>query len=94
MSKENINLNITALLTKKQIDICSESLNKTSTAYISIFAGRIADTGRDPINFIKYALEKFKEFKNIEILWEITREVYNVYQAANCGCDIITVTPL
>ena len=93
LSKENINLNITAILTKEQIDICYESLNNNSRAYISIFAGRIADTGRDPIKFINYALDKFKDFRNIEVLWASTREVYNIYQALDCNCHIITVTP-
>jgi len=93
LSKENINLNITAILTKEQIDICCDSLNNNSRAYISIFAGRIADTGRDPIKFINYALDKFKDFRNIEVLWASTREVYNIYQALDCNCHIITVTP-
>ena len=93
LAKEKINLNITAILTKEQIDICKKSLLKDSKAYISIFAGRIADTGRDPIPFIKYAINLFKEYKNVEILWASTREVFNIYEAARCGCHIITVSP-
>ena len=93
LTKEKINLNITAILTKKQIDNCLESLSVLSKAYISIFAGRIADTGRDPVEYISYALDKFRDHKNVEILWASTREVYNIYQAAFCGCNIITVTP-
>ena len=93
LTSENINLNITALLTKEQIDICLESLNIYSKAYISIFAGRIADTGRDPIEYIQYALEKFNKYKDVQILWASTREVFNIYQAVICNCDIITVTP-
>ena len=88
-----LNINITAVLTKEQIDICQKSLLLDSNAYISIFSGRIADTGRDPIPFIEYALKKFENYKNVEILWASTREVFNIYQAANCGCNIITVTP-
>ena len=93
LAKENINLNITALLTKEQIEICLNCLEISSKAYISIFAGRIADTGRDPVDYIDYALKKFKSHNDVEILWASTREVYNIYQAANCGCHIITVTP-
>jgi len=93
LAKEKINLNITAILTKEQIDICKKSLLIDSKAYISIFAGRIADTGRDPIPFIKYAINLFKEYKNVEILWASTREVFNIYEAARCGCHIITVSP-
>ena len=93
LCKDNIKLNITAVLTKEQIDICAESLEINSTAYISIFSGRIADTGRDPIPFIKYAIQKFSNYKNVEILWASTREVFNIYQAASCNTDIITITP-
>ncbi len=93
LTNEGINLNITAVLSKRQIDICYESLNINSRSYISIFAGRIADTGRDPVEYISYAIEKFRSYKEVEILWASTREVFNIYQAANCGCHIITVTP-
>jgi len=93
LAKENINLNITAILTEEQIEICLNSLLKTSKAYISIFAGRIADTGINPVKYIDYALNKFKFHNQVKVLWASTREVYNIYQAANCGCHIITVTP-
>lgn len=93
LSNKKINLNITAGLSKEQIDICYDCLNINSTAYISIFAGRIADTGRDPIPFMKYAVEKFSKHKNVEILWASTREVLNIYQAAECDTDIVTITP-
>lgn len=93
LCKNKIKLNITAVLSKEQIDICQESLEINSTAYISIFAGRIADTGRDPIPFMKYAVKKFSNHKNVEILWASTREVLNIYQAASCNTDIITITP-
>ena len=60
---------------------------------ISVFAGRIADTGRDPTNYIKQAIKKFKSFKKAEILWASTREVYNIVEANKLGCHIITVSP-
>lgn len=93
LCKDNIKLNITAVLSKEQIDMCAESLEINSTAYISIFAGRIADTGRDPVPFIKYAIQKFSNYKNVEILWASTREVLNIYQAASCNTHIITISP-
>ena len=93
LCKENIKLNITAVLSNEQIDMCAKSLEMNATAYISIFAGRIADTGRDPIPFMEYAIQKFSNYKNVEILWASTREVFNIYQAASCNTDIITITP-
>ena len=91
---ENISINITAVLTYEQIKHCVDLLDENSKAYISIFAGRIADTGIDPIPFFTYALKLLdNRFKDVELIWASTREVYNIYQASSCGCHIITVTP-
>ena len=94
---KGIAINITALLSSKQIKECIDLLEKNSQnkVYISIFAGRIADTGRDPIPIFKKfkkILEK-RNLKNVKILWASTREVFNVYQAIKAGCDIITLNP-
>ena len=94
---KGIAINITALLSSKQIKECINLLEKNSLnkVYISIFAGRIADTGRDPVPIIKKfkkVIEK-KKLKNVKILWASTREVFNVYQAIKAGCDIITLNP-
>jgi transaldolase len=67
-------------------------LNKNSNTILSIFAGRIADSGRDPKNLIKKSVKICKNFKKIKILWASTREPYNIIEALNCGCHIITVS--
>ncbi len=66
-------------------------MGKDSHVIISIFAGRIADTGVDPIDLVKESVELAKEYKNVEILWASCRELYNIFQAENSGCHIITV---
>ncbi len=93
--KAEIKVNITAILSYKQIDECIKILSPNSKVYLSIFAGRIADTGRDPVSYFEYSSKKIlgNNLANVETLWASTREVYNVYQAARCGCDIITVSP-
>ena len=84
-------LNITAVFTEKQIEDIFKIIDKTKQTIISIFAGRIADTGRNPIKFIKLAVNKKKKNKKVMILWASTREVYNYYEAKKVGCDIITM---
>lgn len=91
LSNEKIKLNITAIFTKSQVDTVFKSLNKKTPAIVSIFAGRIADTGRDPNNIIKYASKLFKKNLKHKILWASTREVLNIFQAEKAGADIITV---
>lgn len=91
LSENDIKLNITAVFTKKQVLNINKIIECCDTDHIiSIFAGRIADTGRDPSEIVKYASRRCKP--NIQILWASTREVYNIYQAEKLGCDIITVT--
>lgn len=92
LSDENVKLNITAIMTRDQIDGVYNSLNKNTQSFVSIFAGRIADTGVEPEAIIKYAVDINKNF-NSEIIWASTREVLNIFQCAKLGCDIITVTP-
>lgn len=86
-------VNITAVMSYRQIDTLAEVLPISSVAYISIFAGRIADTGVDPVDVIKYAVSVFSSHRDVKILWASTREVYNVYQALSSGCHIITAPP-
>lgn len=92
LNNQSVKLNITAVFSQRQIknisDIFKDSRNEN---IISIFAGRIADTGLDPIKFIKFGLDCTKE-NNIKILWASPREVLNIYQAEQSNCDIITVT--
>ena len=68
-------------------------INKKSKTIISIFAGRMADVGKNPIPIIKESVRLTKKMKNVEILWASTREAYNYTQAKQCGCSIITMPP-
>ena len=89
--EENVKLNITAIFTYKQVKDVMSLLNKDSEAIISIFAGRIADAGVDPIGIMKEAIELSREYPKVEILWASCRELYSIIEANNIGCDIITV---
>jgi len=94
LSSQGVKLNITAITTNKQVFDILPSLYLTKGAYISIFAGRIADTGVDPIPVMKLALKLINNFgnDNIELIWASPREVLNVVQANEIGCHIITCT--
>lgn len=89
--EEKVKLNITAIFTYKQVKDVMSLLNKDSEAIISIFAGRIADAGVDPIGIMKEAIELAKDYQKVEILWASCRELYSIIEANNIGCDIITV---
>ena len=89
----NIKLNITAVYTSGQTRQILKNLNKKSKVIISIFAGRAADVGKDPIPEFKKSIKYSKKFKNVEILWASVREPYNYLQAKQLGCHIITVPP-
>ena len=91
LSYEKIKLNITAIFTKSQVDVVHKSLAKNTPAIISIFAGRIADTGKDPSKIIMYASKLFRRNLKHKILWASTREIININQAEKSGADIITV---
>jgi transaldolase len=90
---EGVKLNITAITHFNQVKNLLPFLNKKTPTILSIFAGRIADTGVDPVIHIQKSLNFVKKFKNIKILWASPREVLNIYQAEKIGCHIITVTP-
>ena len=89
--KENIKINVTAVFTDNQIDELIPYIDSKTEVILSIFAGRIADTGIDPKPIVKNAIQKVS--KNVKVLWASPREVFNIYEADNCGCHIITVTP-
>ena len=91
LTNDKIKCNITALLTYDQVREVYEVANPDTKIIISIFAGRIADTGLDPMQIMKDSINLCKPKKNIEILWASTREVLNVFQANSIGCHIITV---
>jgi transaldolase len=91
LAADGVKLNITALLTLSQVTAVAASLANDIPAVISIFAGRIADTGTDPLPIMKESLEILRGRPTVEVLWASVREVFNVYQAAECGCHIVTV---
>ena len=91
LSDEGINLNITAIFNFYQVSRVIKFLNPKSKAIVSIFSGRIADTGINPEIVIKKSIDLLKNNKNHEILWASTRELYNVVQAEKIKCHIITV---
>ncbi len=93
LNKSNIKLNITAVYTAKQTKQILKRINKKTKVIISIFAGRMADTGKDPIPQFKQSIKISRKYKNVEILWASTREPYNFIQAKQLGCQIITVPP-
>ena len=91
LSNKGIKLNITAVYTVSQVRKILKNINKKSKTIISIFAGRMADVGKDPLPIIKESVRLTKKLRNVEILWASTREAYNYLQAKNCGCSIITM---
>src|SRR3989344_700502 len=92
LSHEGIRLNVTALLTLVQVKEMTAALSSKTPAIISVFAGRIADTGHDPLPIMKAAKALTKKKKNIELLWASPRQLYDIYNAEAAGADIITVT--
>ena len=93
LNKKKIKLNITAVYTAKQTKNILKKIDKKTKVIISIFAGRMADVGKDPIPEFQKSIKLAKKFKNVEILWASTREPYNYLQAKKLGCQIITAPP-
>ena len=93
LSNKKIKLNITAVYTVSQVRKIIKQIDKNSKTIISIFAGRMADVGKDPIPIIKESVRLTKKLKNVKILWASTREAYNYLQAKSCRCSIITMPP-
>jgi len=93
LNKKNIKLNVTAVYNSKQVKKILKKINKKTKVIISIFAGRMADAGIDPLPEFKKSLKLSKSFKNVKILWASTREAYNYTQAKQLKCDIITIPP-
>lgn len=92
LSKKEIKLNITAIMTLSQTRDVINCLTPYVPSYVSIFAGRIADTGRDPVPLMAAALELLKTSPGAELIWASPREFLNVFQANSIGCHIITMT--
>lgn len=92
LAEDGVQLNVTALMSLPQVRTIAEALEGGPPAIVSVFAGRIADTGRDPVPLMAAALELVRPYPNIELLWASPRELLNVVQADALGCHIITVT--
>ena len=93
LNSKGVRLNITAVYNSKQTKQILKKINKKTKVIISIFAGRMADVGKDPIPEFKKSINFSKKYKNVEILWASTREPYNYTQAKQIKCHIITVPP-
>jgi len=89
---QGLRLNITAILAEEQIAGLRNILKPGDDAIVSVFAGRIADTGRDPMPIMRQAVQDYQGLPKTKILWASPREVLNIYQAEDCGCHIITAT--
>jgi transaldolase len=85
-------INITAIMTVEQVEEIAKALDPSIPSYVSIFAGRIADTGRNPEETIRISLEKIKHLTRSELIWASPRELLNIFQAEALGCHIITAT--
>jgi transaldolase len=93
LSAEGFSLNVTAIFTLDQVKEVADAAHNDARTIVSVFAGRIADTGIDPIPMMTNAVEMLKHLPKAELLWASPREVLNVIQADECGCHIITATP-
>jgi transaldolase len=93
LSQAGVKLNVTALMTLAQVEDVTSNLAGGAPSYVSVFAGRIADTGLDPVPLMAQAVEILRPHPDIELIWASPRELLNVFQADSIGCHIITVTP-
>jgi len=92
LSLQKVKLNVTAIMTMEQVRDVVSALNPHVQSYVSLFAGRIADTGRDPVPMIAAAVEMLKIAPKSELIWASPRELLNIFQADDVGCHVITVT--
>ena len=89
----NLKVNVTAILTDEQVADLVKTVSGADDVIVSVFAGRIADTGIDPVPLMTRYVKWLAHLPNAQLLWASPREVLNIVQAADCGCDIITATP-
>lgn len=89
---EGLHLNVTAIMTVQQVEVALKEIQVGSHAFVSIFAGRIADTGRYPVPIIRAALDLLADHPHIELIWASPRELLNLFEADAVGCHVITVT--
>jgi len=92
LADRQVKLNVTAIMTLSQVQEVSVALNPGTASYVSVFAGRIADTGIDPLPLMVAAVDMLKANTKAELVWASTRELLNIFQANDIGCQVITVT--
>jgi len=92
LARAGVKLNVTALLTLEQVRAVADWLAGGPLSYVSVFAGRVADTGRDPVPLMSAAVELLRCSPNLELIWASPRELLNIFQADAIGCHVITVT--
>jgi transaldolase len=92
LTERGVKVNVTAIMTIPQVEHILSALNPAVQSYVSIFAGRIADTGRDPIPTIRNSVEAISRNPKCELIWASPRELLNIFQADSCGCHIITAS--
>ncbi|MFL5955198.1 MAG: transaldolase [Gaiellaceae bacterium] len=92
LAAQGVHLNVTALTTAGQVEEATDALSEGPSAFISVFAGRIADTGRDPVPAMAEAVEILRPFPQLQLIWASPRELLNIFQADAIGCHVITAT--
>lgn len=93
LAAQKVKLNVTAIMTEAQVQAVIAALNPNVPSYVSVFAGRIADTGRDPLPLMRETVKQLAQLPAAELIWASPRELLNIFQADEIGCHIITVTP-
>ncbi len=92
LAQSGVKLNVTAIMTLEQVCGAREALAGGPPAFVSLFAGRVADTGRDPVPLMAQAVDLLRQHPHMELIWSSPREVLNIFQADAIGCHVITVT--
>jgi transaldolase len=92
LTDQGVKVNVTAIMTLAQVEAIVTALNAATASYVSVFAGRIADTGIDPLPLMQKAVQMLKINANAELVWASSRETFNIFQADAIGCQVITVT--
>ena len=92
LARASVKVNVTAMATLDQVQDASQCLAEGPSSFLSVFAGRVADTGHDPVPLMAAAVELLRPYPNLELVWASPRELWNIFQADAVGCHIITVT--
>jgi transaldolase len=92
LADRRVKLNVTAIMTLAQLQTIIVELNPDTASYLSVFAGRIADTGIDPLPLMRKAVQMLESLSKAELVWASSREIFNIFQADSIGCQVITVT--